>query len=164
MSQIMRSDNIKNPKLNRLSCTAASTAVAKQLGINPSYVSRVARGERESAKVEAALLREIQRIEKLHNDSSSAVYLLLKFTTSVRFLLLTCFPRVATALHSCYGNQVYLLSMRPRRSALRLREILHSVPGIERGQIVRRRRILLPRLPRGLRPSGPVFAVANLNL
>lgn len=39
--------------------------VAKQLGLDRSYVSRVASGERRSKKVEAALLAEIKRIEKI---------------------------------------------------------------------------------------------------
>ena len=38
--------------------------LANQMGFDPSYVSRVARGERQSAKVEAALLKEMRRIEK----------------------------------------------------------------------------------------------------
>lgn len=39
--------------------------VAKQLGLDRSYVSRVASGQRRSKKVEAALMAEIRRIEKL---------------------------------------------------------------------------------------------------
>ena len=61
----MTTNNIKNTKLNRLSLyRGIYSRVAKELGIDPSYVSRVARGERQSAKVEAALLKEIRRIEK----------------------------------------------------------------------------------------------------
>jgi transcriptional regulator with XRE-family HTH domain len=61
----MTSDITKNPKLNRLSLyRGIYSRVARQLGIDPSYVSRVARGERKSEKVEAALLKEIRRIEK----------------------------------------------------------------------------------------------------
>ena len=61
----MTLDNIKNPKLNRLSLyRGIYSRIAKQLGIDPSYVSRVARGELQSAKVEAALLKEMRRIEK----------------------------------------------------------------------------------------------------
>ena len=64
-SRIMTTNNIKNTKLNRLSLyRGIYSRVAKELGIDPSYVSRVARGERQSAKVEAALLKEIRRIEK----------------------------------------------------------------------------------------------------
>jgi transcriptional regulator with XRE-family HTH domain len=64
----MTLDNIKNPKLNRLSLyRGIYSRIAKQLGIDPSYVSRVARGERQSAKVEAALLKEMRRIEKNPN-------------------------------------------------------------------------------------------------
>ena len=36
--------------------------VARQLRVDPSYVSRVARGERESKIVEAALKRELAKI------------------------------------------------------------------------------------------------------
>jgi transcriptional regulator with XRE-family HTH domain len=37
--------------------------VARQLGVDRSYVSRVARGERRSRRVENALQRELRRIE-----------------------------------------------------------------------------------------------------
>jgi transcriptional regulator with XRE-family HTH domain len=36
--------------------------VADQLGVDPSYVSRVARGERKSPKIEAALNRELAKL------------------------------------------------------------------------------------------------------
>jgi hypothetical protein len=36
--------------------------VAKQLKVDPSYVSRVARGERQSDAIELALERELKRI------------------------------------------------------------------------------------------------------
>lgn len=39
--------------------------VAKQLGVDRSYVSRVARGERRSQRVEAALRAELKRIRNL---------------------------------------------------------------------------------------------------
>ena len=39
--------------------------VARQLGVDRSFVSRVARGERRSKEVEQALQKEIRRIEKL---------------------------------------------------------------------------------------------------
>jgi transcriptional regulator with XRE-family HTH domain len=55
-----------NPVLNRHQLyRGVYSRVAKQLGIDRSYVSRVASGERKSEKVERALLREIQRIEKM---------------------------------------------------------------------------------------------------
>ena len=38
--------------------------VARRVGVDPSYVSRVARGERVSVKVEKALLAELHRVEK----------------------------------------------------------------------------------------------------
>jgi transcriptional regulator with XRE-family HTH domain len=37
--------------------------VAKQLGVDPSYVSRVARGERRNADVENALIAEVRRLD-----------------------------------------------------------------------------------------------------
>ena len=39
--------------------------VARQLKVDPSYVSRVARGERQSDKIEASLERELRRIMAL---------------------------------------------------------------------------------------------------
>jgi len=36
--------------------------VARQLDVDPSYVSRVARGERQSDAIEASLERELRRI------------------------------------------------------------------------------------------------------
>jgi transcriptional regulator with XRE-family HTH domain len=36
--------------------------VAERLGVDPSYVSRVARGERKSRKIEAALNREVSKV------------------------------------------------------------------------------------------------------
>ena len=39
--------------------------VARELKLDPSYVSRVARGERRSETVEAALEREMKRIIRL---------------------------------------------------------------------------------------------------
>ncbi len=42
--------------------------VAKRLGVDPSYVSRVARGERKSAVVEKALAEEVRIIRDHLND------------------------------------------------------------------------------------------------
>ena len=39
--------------------------VARQLKVDPSYVSRVARGERQSDDIEASLERELKRIMAL---------------------------------------------------------------------------------------------------
>ena len=39
--------------------------VARQLGVDRSFVSRVARGERRSKEVEEALQKELRRIERL---------------------------------------------------------------------------------------------------
>ncbi len=38
--------------------------VAQKLGVDRSYVSRVARGERQSKDIEAALQSELKRIER----------------------------------------------------------------------------------------------------
>ena len=38
--------------------------VARKLGVDRSYVSRVARGERRSKEIEAALAQELKRIER----------------------------------------------------------------------------------------------------
>jgi hypothetical protein len=60
------SDTSINPVLIRHSLyRGIYSRVARQLGIDRSYVSRVASGQRRSAKVEAALLKEIKRIEKI---------------------------------------------------------------------------------------------------
>jgi hypothetical protein len=47
--------------------------VARQLGLDRSYVSRVASGERKSKHVEAALLAEIKRIEKIADKKAAKV-------------------------------------------------------------------------------------------
>jgi transcriptional regulator with XRE-family HTH domain len=62
-------DTSINPVLVRHSLfRGIYSRVARQLGVDRSYVSRVASGERRSAKVEAALLNEIKRIEKIKID------------------------------------------------------------------------------------------------
>ena len=59
-------DSSTNGAFNRLQLyRGIYSRVAKQLGIDRSYVSRVASGERRSEKVEKALLREIERVEKM---------------------------------------------------------------------------------------------------
>ena len=45
------------PKMRGLYCR-----VADKFGVSPSYVSRIARGERHSPEIEAFLNHEIQRI------------------------------------------------------------------------------------------------------
>jgi transcriptional regulator with XRE-family HTH domain len=42
--------------------------VAERLRVNPSYVSRVARGKRQSDDVKKALLRELARISQLRPE------------------------------------------------------------------------------------------------
>lgn len=60
-----RSPTTAPPFLKHIHYRGLYSRVARRLGIDRSYVSRVASGERESEKVKAALLKEIQRIEKL---------------------------------------------------------------------------------------------------
>lgn len=43
--------------------------VAKELGLDRSFVSRVANGQRHSPRVQAALVKEIKRIERLTKSS-----------------------------------------------------------------------------------------------
>ena len=43
--------------------------VAKQLKVDPSYVSRVARGERQSDEIEKSLERELRRIMSLVSNN-----------------------------------------------------------------------------------------------
>ena len=51
--------------------------VARQLDVDPSYVSRVARGERQSDAIEASLERELRRIMALvrmnHNEAGRRI-------------------------------------------------------------------------------------------
>jgi transcriptional regulator with XRE-family HTH domain len=61
---VTKNDN-KHSALNRYSLyRGLYSRVARQLGVDRSYVSRVARGERHSEEVEAALRSEMKRIEK----------------------------------------------------------------------------------------------------
>ena len=42
--------------------------IARRLGVDRTYVSRVAKGERSSAEVEAALIREFDRTQEKSGD------------------------------------------------------------------------------------------------
>jgi hypothetical protein len=46
--------------------------VAKQLGVDPSYVSRVARGQRRNADVENALIAEVKRLDSEADEDTIA--------------------------------------------------------------------------------------------
>lgn len=66
--------NISTPPHNLASLVRGLYGrVARHLDIDPSYVSRVARGERQSEAIEAALEREMRQIMKMvkanHNGS-----------------------------------------------------------------------------------------------
>ncbi len=64
--------NIDSELLRHTLYRGAYSRVAKQLGLDRSYVSRVASGQRRSKKVEAALLAEIKRIEKIAGKRAAA--------------------------------------------------------------------------------------------
>jgi hypothetical protein len=62
---LVTKNNNRHSALNRYSLyRGLYSRVARQLGVDRSYVSRVARGERRSKVVEAALRTEVKRIEK----------------------------------------------------------------------------------------------------
>lgn len=55
----------KEPALRRYTLyRGLYSRVARKLGVDRSYVSRVARGERRSPEIEAALRTEVKRIER----------------------------------------------------------------------------------------------------
>ncbi len=61
----MSKHHSKQPNLKRYHLYRGLYArVARKLGVDRSYVSRVARGERQSPEVEAALAAELKRIER----------------------------------------------------------------------------------------------------
>ncbi|MEO5936653.1 MAG: hypothetical protein ABIP81_05520 [Terriglobales bacterium] len=64
--------NIDSELLRHTLYRGVYSRVAKQLGLDRSYVSRVASGQRRSKKVEAALLAEIKRIEKIAGKRAGA--------------------------------------------------------------------------------------------
>ena len=77
----MNSDNSRNRPPHLVSLIRGLySRVAQRLGVHPSYVSRVARGERKSDAVTAALSNEIWKIIELtgnhdgnHSDGISRV-------------------------------------------------------------------------------------------
>ena len=67
-------DNNQTPNLQCLPslCRGIYNRVAQKLGCDPSYVSRVARGERKSAAISEALRAEIQitwaKVSEVHSE------------------------------------------------------------------------------------------------
>jgi hypothetical protein len=59
-----RAKSVPNPAPTNLASLIRGLygRVARQLKVDPSYVSRVARGERQSDAIEASLERELRRI------------------------------------------------------------------------------------------------------
>jgi DNA-binding transcriptional regulator YdaS (Cro superfamily) len=45
--------------------------IARRLGVDRTYVSRVAKGERHSPKIEAALVREFEQCVEKERDSTA---------------------------------------------------------------------------------------------
>ena len=62
----MTANNSKQQQLKRYQLyRGLYSRVARKLGVDRSYVSRVARGERRSPEIETALQAELKRIERL---------------------------------------------------------------------------------------------------
>jgi DNA-binding MarR family transcriptional regulator len=59
-----RTKSITSPLSRALEYRGLLTRVARQLDLDRTHVSRVARGQRTSSRVLRALLAEVQRIEK----------------------------------------------------------------------------------------------------
>ena len=60
-----RNININSPLARHSLYRGVYSRVARRLNLDRSFVSRVANGKRRSAQVEAALRKEIARIERL---------------------------------------------------------------------------------------------------
>jgi transcriptional regulator with XRE-family HTH domain len=62
---LVTSNSNKQPNFKRYQLyRGLYSRVARKLGVDRSYVSRVARGERSSPEIEAALAAEVKRIER----------------------------------------------------------------------------------------------------
>jgi transcriptional regulator with XRE-family HTH domain len=65
-SPLVTADISKQPQLKRYQLyRGLYSRVARKLGVDRSYVSRVARGERRSPEIETALQVELKRIDRL---------------------------------------------------------------------------------------------------
>jgi hypothetical protein len=60
--------------------------IARKLGVDPSYVSRVARGDRRSQEVESALGHALEEINQQLNGGSSTGHALARTATSAKRL------------------------------------------------------------------------------
>jgi hypothetical protein len=88
--------------------------VARQLGVDPSYVSQVARGERQSVLVEDALRCELTAIMKQGSRPGSRHEAL--FYSDHSMLLNRAVPFVAAALKS--GDAAIVIATKSRRNSL----------------------------------------------
>ena len=66
---VQKADSPSNKKLNKLNqlverLCGIYARVARRMGVDRSFVSRVARGERRSEPIEEALLSEYDRVQK----------------------------------------------------------------------------------------------------
>jgi hypothetical protein len=91
--------------------------VARQLGVDSSYVSQVARGESQSALVEDALRRELTRIVELGGGTPFRHEVL--FYSDDTVLLDRLVPFVAAALKM--GDAAIIVATQSHRDALALR-------------------------------------------
>jgi hypothetical protein len=68
-----RAKSVSNPAPTNLASLIRGLygRVARQLKVDPSYVSRVARGERQSRTIEASLERELRRIMNLVRSNNT---------------------------------------------------------------------------------------------
>jgi hypothetical protein len=66
-----REGRVRLKRLHKLveSVCGLYSRVARQLRVSPSFVSRVARGERRSEPVEAALLKQLSQIPELSQEN-----------------------------------------------------------------------------------------------
>jgi hypothetical protein len=88
--------------------------VARQLGVDPSYVSQVARGERQSALVEDALRRELTEI--MERGARAPHHHEVQFYSDDVVLLDRAAPFVAAALKS--GDAAVIIATKPHRDSL----------------------------------------------
>jgi hypothetical protein len=88
--------------------------VARQLGVDPSYVSQVARGERQSALVEDALRRQL--IEIMEQSARAPCHHEVQFYSDDVVLLDRAVPFVAAALKS--GDAAIIVATRSHRESL----------------------------------------------
>lgn len=91
--------------------------VARQLGVDPSYVSQVAQGESQSALVEDALRRELTQI--LEQEAKAPFRHEVQFYSEDKVLLDRLVPFVASALKR--GDAAIIVATESHRDSLALK-------------------------------------------